>query len=132
MIVIDTHILIWGEQAPDKIGKATQEIIKNHWGKGEIAISSMSFWEAQMLQNKWRIDIDRPVADWRLALIKDGLKEIPINSDIGILVANLDLHGDPADRLILATAIIYQFPLITADTKLLDWQGDIDIINAKK
>lgn len=132
MILIDTHILIWADQEPEIIGKKTQAIIQEHWQKGEIAISSISFWEAQMLQNKGRISVDVPITQWRLALLDDGLKEIPVSSDIGILGANLDIHGDPADRLILATAVIYQIPLITVDTKLLKWHGSIDIINAKK
>ncbi len=132
MIVLDTHVLIWLTQEPEKIGKNATKIIKDAWQKRELAISAISFWECQMLQNKGRINIPLSVEIWRDKLLKKGLIEIAVDGEIGILSANLELHGDPADRIIIATALQNKTQLITADLKILAYQSELNIINVKK
>ena len=57
--------------------------------------------------------------------------EIPVSGDIGIAAVNLrNFHRDPADRIITATTLIYSAQLITADTAILSWSGDLDRHNA--
>jgi len=56
-----------------------------------------------------------------------GLVEIPIDVRIALLSCQLEhFHKDPADRFILATAITKKIPLLTADQKILEWEGDLE------
>ena len=72
------------------------------------------------------------IAVWRASLLRDGLVEIPVDGAIAARAGVLrDLHGDHADRLILATAL-KGHQLITADTRLLDWPGDVARLDARE
>lgn len=67
---------------------------------------------------KGRITMVRPPAVWRRDLLSLGLVELLVDGDIGIASAQLDLHGDPADRIIAATAQMRGAVLPTADQQL--------------
>jgi len=69
---------------------------------------------------------------WRQDLLSLGLIEIPVDGDIGIVAVHLEnLHSDPADRLIIATALLRSAVLVTADQRILDWPGKLERINAR-
>jgi PIN domain nuclease of toxin-antitoxin system len=64
--------------------------------------------------------------------LRAGLIELPVDGAIGILAGALDgLPGDPADRLIVATAIANDATLMTVDRRLLDWPGELDRHDAR-
>jgi len=85
-----------------------------------------------MLVAKGRITIEVPLATWRTDLLTLGLMEIPVDGEIGITAVQLEhLHGDPADRLIMATALSREALLITADRKLLEWPGQLERHDAR-
>jgi PIN domain nuclease of toxin-antitoxin system len=71
--------------------------------QGYLAVSAITFWEVAMLISKGRITLSLPVTAWRWDLLRLGLVEIPLDGEIGLAATQLDLHGDPADRLIVAT-----------------------------
>lgn len=75
-----------------------------------------------MLKNKQRVILADDTLVLRNELFECGLTEIPVTGEIGILANQLSLHPDPADRLIVATALRHDCILITADGKILDWQ----------
>jgi PIN domain nuclease of toxin-antitoxin system len=85
-----------------------------------------------MLVTKGRVTMALPTAVWRRDLLGLGLLEIPIDGDIGIAAAQLDLHGDPADRLIVATAQIKGAALLTADQPLLQWDNALERFDARR
>jgi len=66
----------------------------------------------------------------RKQVLDSGITEVPLTGDIAILAANLDLHGDPADRFIAATAITHEATLLTADQRLLGWRNKLRRQNA--
>lgn len=85
-----------------------------------------------MLVVKGRITIDVPLAIWRTDLLALGLMEIPVDGEIGMTAVQLEqLHGDPADRIIVATALSREALLITADRKLLEWAGQVERHDAR-
>jgi PIN domain nuclease of toxin-antitoxin system len=87
----------------------------------EIAISAVSAWEVAMLAARGRIELDRPPAHWlRAALAADPrVAEAPLTASIAVRAATLDdLHGDPADRFIYATARDRDASLVTRDEAL--------------
>ena len=83
-----------------------------------------------MLCGKDRMRLDPPLDHWRAELIDRGLREIPVDGEIGIRAAGLsDVDGDPADRIIVATALAAG-TLVTADRNLLEWKGRLKRIEA--
>ncbi len=85
-----------------------------------------------MLREKGRIDLPAEPAAWRRALLDHGLAEIPVDGAVAARAGALrNLHGDPADRLILATAL-EGHRLVTADARLLDWQGRAALLDARR
>ena len=133
MILLDTHTLVWLSEGSDKLGKESLSLINNALKVNELFVSSVSFWEVAMLVEKDRLTIDSGVLQWRSNLIKHGLQEISLTGDIAIGSAQLiDFHGDPADRVIVATAIKSTMNLCTADQKILDWNHDALRTNARR
>lgn len=85
----------------------------------------MTFWEVTMLRGRGRLDFPEDVAAWRRELLGQGVIEIPVHGDIGIRANELaDFHADPADRIIVATAMTGH-QLVTADRRILDWPGEL-------
>ena len=73
-----------------------------------------------MLVQKGRLSIAPELPEWRRQLLENGLIEIPISGEIALSAGNLEnFHGDPADRIITATALIQDAQLMTADRRIL-------------
>lgn len=122
MILLDTHTLIWLDEGNSRLGKQALSLIDQSLQSRELFVSAISFWEVAMLVEKGRLDMQMNVALWRKSLLDNGLQEIALSGNIAIQSALLiDFHGDPADRMIVATAIESTMPLCTADKKILLW-----------
>ena len=93
-------------------------------------MSSISFWEIGMRIQKGRLEFLLDLDAWRRELLDDGLIEIPVEGGIAVRASLLaDMHGDPADRLIVATAL-QGHQLVTADRRILDWPGQLSRLDA--
>ena len=131
MILLDTHVLLWLRTGDARLGPRTRKAIARAENEGEVAASAISFWEVAMLKDKRRIELDESVSSWRRKLLDEGIVEIAINGDIGIRAVRLrDFHADPADRLIVATALAGH-QLVTADLRILNWSGALNRLRAK-
>ena len=85
-----------------------------------------------MLREKGRIDLSQDIRAWRMRLINDGLIEIPVDGDIAMRANELTgLHADPADRLIVATAL-GGHTLVTADERILSWSRRLSRMDARE
>lgn len=83
-----------------------------------------------MLQGKGRLSLLADIGAWRASLLEEGLIEIAVDGEVGIRAGLLqDLRGDPADRLIVATAL-EGHQLVTADQQLLEWPGRLSRLRA--
>ena len=81
----------------------------------------MSLWEAQMLYSKGRLTLDRPFAAWlRQAAAPGVVALLALDVDVVLALDHLpqSFHGDPADRLIVATALTHGLPLATHDSAI--------------
>ncbi len=79
-----------------------------------------------MLLRAGRLALALPAMTWRQETLQRGVVEAPVTGQIGILAGELDgLTGDPADRLITATALLQGYTLVTADEQILKWGGNV-------
>ena len=132
MILLDTHVLVWLDEANARLGTAAIKEIDRKFHSGAVAVSAISFWEVSMLVRKGRIRLEMDLAVWRNDFLKQGLIEIPVTGEIGIRAAEFEnFHGDPADRLIAATALQSSASLLTADERLLSSKLRINLLDAR-
>lgn len=131
-IILDTHILLWLLLNPTKLSKEIIDIITEAQNNDKLFVSSITLWEISMLINKKRIYVFEPVISFLNSIGNiDGLTIMQINASIGADSGSLvNFHGDPADRLIVATTRELAGSLITKDQKILEWveQGFIRTI----
>ena len=130
--MVDTHALLWSRRRPSPMGPGSMEAIDAAWQADDLAVSAFTFWEIAMLRAKDRLDSPEDVSAWRRELLGQGLIEIPVDGEIGIRANSLaDFHADPADRIIVATAL-GGHRLVTADERILAWDGSLDRLDARE
>jgi PIN domain nuclease of toxin-antitoxin system len=117
-VLLDTHVWIWWLLGSERLSVQDRRGLDQLAGAGGCHLSSMSLWEAQMLHAKGRLSLDRPFATWLHEAAAPGIVAL-LPLDVAVVVA-LDhlpesFHGDPADRLIVATAHTHGLPLATHD-----------------
>ncbi len=121
MITMDTCAIVWDALQPTKLSaKARKSIVKAD-ENDELLICDISIWEISMLTKRKRIEVDETPANLiRLILNSRNYTVISISPEIAELSVNLDneINSDPADRLIAATSILKQAPIVTADQNL--------------
>jgi PIN domain nuclease of toxin-antitoxin system len=120
LIVLDTHALIYDALTPARLSARARKAIALAYSGREIACCDISLWEIAMLIARKRLD---PVMDARQFLhdlvAARHVRVLPITAEIAVLSqSDMFSHGDPADRLIAATARMHRAPLITSDAKL--------------
>ena len=120
-LLLDTHIWLWSLREPQRLGKRVEKELLDQ--ANEVWLSSISVWEALVLHRKGRISIQGSLADW-LSKAKARTREAPLTHEIALAAHSLSLHGDPADRFLVATAKVLDLTLVTADHRLLGL-GDI-------
>lgn len=132
MMLLDTHVLLWSRLGARQIGPRCRDLMEQGLREGTLGASAFSFWEVALLHHKGRITLLQDVNTWRARLLDDGLVEIPVDGDIAIRSNNLaDFHADPADRIIVATAL-GGHSLLTADERILSWSGQLRRLDARE
>lgn len=122
MLLLDTHVLIWLDEGNPRLGETALQSIDESLATGQLGVATISFWEVAMLVEKQRLTMKTELDVWRSDLLRTGLIEIPLRGSTAIRAGQLQLfHGDPADRMIVATAIENAATLMTADKKILSW-----------
>jgi PIN domain nuclease of toxin-antitoxin system len=130
--LLDTHAAIWFT-ADAGLGKRSQGLSDNALAEDQLAVSAVSFWETSILIAKRRLRSVKSAAELRKRVLDSGTNEVPLTGDVAILAGNLEgLHGDPADRFIVATAVANDATLLTADESLLQWRHKLRRQNAEK
>ncbi len=133
MILLDTHVAIWMANDDKILGSQSRDLILQAKKDQQLAVSAISFWEIALLVAKERLELTGDPSELRKDLIDSGVAELPLTGDIGILAVGLEnLHGDPADRFIAATAIAHDATLVTADERLLGWRHKLRRQNAER
>lgn len=119
MILLDTHVLVWLAAAPDQLSQPARKILD---AEPELAISLASVQEIAYLAARGRLTMDRSVETWISdALNVHEVRAIAPTVSIVLRAGGLDpaeFHGDPADRIIYATAVEHDARLVSADSRL--------------
>lgn len=134
-LVIDTHVWLWLEADPDRLGKPARARIEQAARAGRLWVSVMSVWEIGMLVAKDRIRLSMPVDEWvRQASATPGMQMLGVIPEIALESTRLPdaPHGDPVDRLLIASARVHNLTLVTADEKILAYaeQGHLKALKA--
>ncbi len=122
MILLDTHALIWWVSDPRRIpAKARRLIDAQVAASSPVAVSSISLWEVAMLVARKRLELAIDTTTW-IASVEalPFLTFVPVDNRIAVRAVQLEAfpHGDPADRMIVATALGLGATLLTADARL--------------
>jgi PIN domain nuclease of toxin-antitoxin system len=110
------------EEAP-RLGVRTAEALNRAGWENRIAVSAITPWEIGLLVSKGRLQLGSDVMQWiRSALAKPGVRLAPLEPEIAVASTRLpfEMHADPADRILVATARHLGATLVTADGALLD------------
>lgn len=131
MILLDTHALI--RLADDGLGKRSQRMADQALAQDKLAISAISFWEIAFLIARGRLKSVQSATQLRAQSLGDGAIELPLTGEIAIRAVDLsNLPGDPADRFIVATAVVHDAILMTADERLLAWRHSLKRQDARR
>ncbi|MBS0523922.1 MAG: type II toxin-antitoxin system VapC family toxin [Proteobacteria bacterium] len=131
-VVLDTNALVWSVENAATLGKRAAVIIDEAVAEGDAYVSAISFWELALKIRQGRFRLSVTIGDWRADVLRLGVREVPMDGAIGIAANDLDgLHRDPADRLIVATALGLGASLVTSDSKLLSWKGPLACLDAR-
>ena len=116
-VLLDTHVLHWWSAEPDRLSPTATQMIR---GADELAVSAITWFELAWLAKNERINVAIPIRSW-LELLSDQVRTFGVNPAIADSAVTLPskFPGDPADRLIYATAIEHGLALVTKDKSLL-------------
>jgi PIN domain nuclease of toxin-antitoxin system len=125
ILLIDTHCWLWTQAGnTEKFSRQGRRLIDKATQSGDLRVSVISVWEIGMLEAKGRLALKMSCTEWvNQALATPGLSLVPLTPEIAIESSRLpgEIHADPADRILIATARITGAQLLTADQRLLDY-----------
>jgi PIN domain nuclease of toxin-antitoxin system len=123
LLLLDTHCWLWAQLGlTERLSRAALTAIRNAESEGNLRISVISIWELAMLEKRGRVALPMNVRMWvDQALGKPGIAVVPLTAEIAIESVHLpgELHGDPADRMLVATARLSGATLLTKDAQLI-------------
>jgi PIN domain nuclease of toxin-antitoxin system len=131
LTICDTHILLFWADQPERLTSDACEAVENGRMHGTLACAGISFWEIAVLFRKKRLIL--PAQHTPTSYIEDIVVSLDLNvlsltpAIAALAESGIIAHGDPGDRLIAATTMMHQAPLITADEKLRATPGLICI-----
>lgn len=136
-MVIDTHVLIWAVQNDSRLGPTARRLIDEAAEAGGLQVPAIIPWEVALLAQRGRLALGRDVGAWLQDVLRlPGIRLAPLEPAICVESVRLpgDLHRDPADRLIIATARHTGLPLMTADRAILGYgaAGHVRTVDASR
>ncbi len=123
-ILFDTHAWLWFVAGDIKIDPKIITLVEKSREMNSLYLSSISLWETSMLIKKERVNVNQPTLSWIKSAIKtSNIHLIHITPEIAYESTELpnNFHGDPADRIIVATARVMDLIILTRDHKILDY-----------
>jgi len=136
-MLVDTHVLIWAVQDDARLGKRARRAMDAAADAEALHVSAITPWEIAMLAHKGRVTLGKEAGAWiDEALGLPGVRLTPLLPSIAVDSVRLpgDALGDPADRIIIASARHVGVPLLTADRAILRYgaAGYVAVQDASK
>ncbi len=138
-LLLDTHIWVWAwEQREDEMSSRVLEAIDIASQHGLLLVSAISMWEIAMLVEKGRITLSSEPFQWiERAITAPGVQVVGLTPDIAVGSTRLPgkPHGDPADRILMATARSVGARLVTRDQRILSYAentGTLAVLDARR
>src|SRR5215475_11626874 len=132
-LLLDTHTILWMTEQVTRLGRAARRRVDAALAARELAVSTVVFYEVSRALQRGRMSGPPSVFDWRIRILSLGVREIPVSAEIAIRAADLEnLSGDPLDRIVLATALVEDAVLLTADRRILSWPGNVRRFDAQR
>jgi len=134
MILLDTNVVVRTMTGEGRIGQAARQILDDDVDR---CCSAMMHWELAMLADKGRLTFEIPLDLWlERAATMLRFVEIPVTGTIARDAGSLpgSIHGDPCDRMMIATARMLACPIITTDHKIITYanSGHVKAIDARR
>ncbi len=117
--LLDTNAWLYWFHRPAERSAATRQVLN---AQQAVGLSPMSIVEVAQKHHKGKLALPLPISHWvRQSLPQGRVKALPLTPEVALRAYQWpdDFHGDPADRLISATAAVYRLTLVTSDEKLL-------------
>lgn len=126
-LLLDTHLLLWAVANSKRLSREARALIEDE--DNDVRFSAASLWEiaikSALRRNDFRID----VAEVAAALPAMGLAELPVRAAHAVAVTQLPaIHRDPFDRLLIAQSLVEPLILLTNDTALARYSGNVRVV----
>lgn len=116
MVVLDTHAIVWWAGTPELLSARAARSISN---ADRLGVPAIVFWETSLLVRKGRLDLGMPVDQWATQVQAiPRVDALPLTAEIALAADALNMHADPTDRFIVATAMHHGVPVVTNDRLL--------------
>jgi PIN domain nuclease of toxin-antitoxin system len=119
--VLDTHAWVWWLTDPGRLSRRARTAVDEAVRLRQLYVSCISVWEVALLAGSGRLQFTRPVSDWIAASESlPFLTFVPVDARIALQAVRLPrpFHRDPADRMIVATALALGAQLISKDDRM--------------
>ncbi len=127
-LLLDTHIVLWLDAGDAALRPATRLVLEAHWRAGNaLCVSTITAWEIALLADVGRIELDLAPDAWLARfLARPGVEAVALSASAATRAYPLTglPHRDPADRLLIATAIELGCPLVTHDARILTFAAE--------
>lgn len=124
-LLLDTHIVLWLDSGDAQLRPETRAGIETFWREGgTLLVSAVTAWEIALLSDLGRVDLDLPASKWlERFLDRPGVEAVslPWRAACGAYELSHLEHRDPADRMLVATAIELRCPLVSYDRRLAEF-----------
>ena len=132
-LLLDTHTILWMTEQVPRLGRGARRRCDAALAASELAVPTIVFYEVGRALLRGRVEGPPSVRDWRARILSLGMREIPLSAEIAIRAADLEnLRRDPCDRIIVATALVEDAVLLTADQPILKWSGRLRCQDAQR
>lgn len=126
-VLLDTCALLWLVGDPTQLSTRARTALAD--GETELCVSAISAFEIAVKHKKGKLALPLPAREWlREAFATYALRELPVTAEIAAMAPEVAVpHGDPCDRMIIATAQVHKIPVVTSD-HLIAGCADVDVL----
>jgi PIN domain nuclease of toxin-antitoxin system len=127
VILLDTCTLLWLTSDPEALSGRAREVLRRH--RGALFVSAISAFEIGQKASRQKLTLPMPNSQWYPSALRlHGLRECPVGGEVATRAPDLpDLHRDPFDRILIATALTHDWKLLTPDP-LIHQYSDVEVV----